>query len=89
MIIVIEPRSFKKNLQALQGKLPTFLLVSAEAGEVESRVGDLQPMDDMDDMDDEDFDEDLYSANEIAIELGFYRSVGLQHDRLVLSIIFN
>lgn len=51
--------------------------VSAEAGEVESRVGDLQPMDDMDDMDDEDFDEDLYSANEIASELGFHDSVRL------------
>eukprot|EP00434_Breviolum_minutum_P021157 symbB.v1.2.018668.t1/scaffold1455.1/size117749/4 len=30
-----------------------------EESEVESRVGDLQPMDDMDDMDDEDFDEEL------------------------------
>ena len=46
-------------------------------------------MDDMDDMDDEDFDEDLYSANETASELGFHDSVRLQNDRVVVSIIFN
>lgn len=73
----------------MRGQQPTLLGVSAQTGEVECRVGDLQPMDDMDDMDDEDFDEDLYSANETASELGFHDSVRLQNDRVVVSIIFN
>ena len=66
IMIVIEARFLgqqkKKHNNSMRGQQPTLLGVSAQTGEVESRVGDLQPMDDMDDMDDEDFDEDLYSC---------------------------